>query len=43
MARLDRGVSGSLVIQLPHAEFSHRRVIVIWPLVNDPVHEFEPL
>ena len=43
MARLDRGVSGSLVIQLPHAEFSHRRVIVIWPLVYAPEHEFEPL
>ena len=24
------------------ASRSHRRVIVIWPLVNDPVHEFEP-
>ena len=21
----------------------YRRVIVIWPLTNDPVHEFEPL
>ena len=43
MVRLDRGVSDPLVIQLPDVEFSHRRVIVIWPLANDPVHEFEPL
>ena len=27
----------------PPTQVSHRRVIVIWPLVNDPVHEFEPL
>ncbi len=29
--------------QHDESPFSHRRVIVIWPLVNDPVHEFEPL
>jgi hypothetical protein len=32
-----------LVLQVPDAEIFHRRVIVIWPLVYAPEHEFEPL